>query len=68
MKREKESRRTRNPDEVALITGLGRNRVYDLLRSGELPSIRAGRRFLVPDSVLTAWLDACGGKRVQRNG
>lgn len=39
-------------DEVAEILCLGKNTVYDLLRSGELEGIRFGRVWRVPkDSI-----------------
>ncbi|WP_018466052.1 helix-turn-helix domain-containing protein [Calidithermus timidus] len=42
--------------EVAELTGLSRNEIYRLLRTGELRSIRLGHRFLIPRSVLEEWL------------
>ena len=48
------------PKEIASILGLGRSRVYWMLRTGELPSIRvSGRRKLslrVRPSDLDKWL------------
>ena len=58
----KPDRRTHSPADITRVTGLGKNRVYDLLHSGDIPSIKAGNRFLVPDSVLDQWLSTCGGK------
>lgn len=43
-----------NVDAVAEILGLDRKTVYAAINCGELPSIRIGRRILVP----TAWLAA----------
>ncbi len=34
--------------EVCRLTGIGRNLVYDLLNSGELPSVLIGGRRIVP--------------------
>lgn len=39
-------------DEFAALTGLSRSGVYNLLRSGEIPCLRLGRRLLIPADVL----------------
>ena len=39
-------------EEVAEVLRLGRNTVYDALRSGTIPSVRVGRRLLVPKHAL----------------
>lgn len=41
-------------DAVAVILGLDRKTVYAAINSGELPSLRVGRRILVPTSWLAA--------------
>lgn len=46
-------RATYTADEVRQILGIGRNTVYEGMRTGEIPSIKVGRRCLVP----RAWLD-----------
>ncbi len=38
--------------QTAQILGGSRNPTYDAIRNGEIPSIRIGRRIMVP----TAWL------------
>jgi len=48
------SQPTLSVDDVAEILGLDRKTVYASVRSGELPSLRVGRRILVP----TRWLAA----------
>jgi excisionase family DNA binding protein len=52
---------TVGPREVARITGLGVAAVYGLLRSGEMPSIKVGKKYFVPRSALLKWLENCGG-------
>jgi excisionase family DNA binding protein len=47
-------RPTLTVDEVAEILGLDRKTVYAAVNSGELPSLRVGRRILVPTSWLAA--------------
>ncbi|HEY5171177.1 MAG TPA: helix-turn-helix domain-containing protein [Acidimicrobiia bacterium] len=51
-----EERPTLSVEETAAILGLGRNTVYDALRSGALPSVRVGRRYLVPTARLASML------------
>lgn len=43
-------------EETAAILQLGRNTVYAAVRSGEVPSIRVGRRYLVPTARLASML------------
>jgi excisionase family DNA binding protein len=46
------------PTEAAEILGLGRSKVYELLASGELPSVRIGKSIRVPLEALRQWVDA----------
>lgn len=41
-------RRTRTIEETAHILGLSRSTTFRLAKTGELPSIKIGRRVLVP--------------------
>ena len=41
-----------NVDEGASLLGLGRSRFYALLASGELQSLKIGRRRLIPRQAL----------------
>ena len=43
--------------DVMNITKLGRTKVYELLRDGELPCIRLGRSVRIRQDDLEAWLD-----------
>jgi excisionase family DNA binding protein len=45
------------PVEAAEAIGIGRSKVYALLASGELPSIRIGGSIRVPVDHLRAWID-----------
>ena len=49
---------THKPEEVAPLLGLGRNSVYALLNSGQLRSIRVGRKILVPTSAIEEFLNS----------
>lgn len=42
--------------EAALQLGVGRNAAYDAVKRGEIPSIRIGRRLLVPVAALERML------------
>lgn len=54
-------RRTRRPEEVGRILGIGRNTVYELIRTGQLRSINVGRKILIP---LTAIDEFLAGKAI----
>jgi excisionase family DNA binding protein len=47
-----EPRRTYSVEEAAKILGVCRNSAYALAKSGELPTVRLGRRLLVPREAL----------------
>ena len=44
------------PAEAAEVIGVGRSKCYELLASGELPSIRIGNSVRVPVDALRAWI------------
>jgi excisionase family DNA binding protein len=43
--------------QAATRLGIGRDATYALVRNGELPCVRVGRRVLVPASALAAWVE-----------
>ena len=43
-------------EEVRQLLGLGRQAVYRAVNSGEIPSVRIGKRILVPKAALEALL------------
>ena len=45
-------RLTYTVDEAAQLLGISRNSAYEAARTGDLPTIRLGRRILVPRSRL----------------
>jgi len=45
-----------SPDEAAELLGISRELVHDLLRTGELGSVKAGRRRLIGKRHLDAFL------------
>lgn len=44
------------PEEAAHLLGIGRSRIYALLASGQVPSVRVGRSVRVPVDALQQWL------------
>lgn len=46
-----------SPDQVAESLGVCRSRVYDLMRTGVLPSVKIGRARRVPVSAVRAYVD-----------
>lgn len=49
-------RKTQRVVEVAQQLGIGRGSCYTLIRSGELRSVRVGRRILVPKDAVQEFL------------
>ena len=43
--------------EVSEQTGIGRWRLYELLASGDLPHLRIGKTFRVPEDALVKWIE-----------
>ena len=44
--------------EAARYLGIGRNSAYEAVRRNEIPSIRIGRRILIPRHRFLQWLEA----------
>ena len=49
---------TMTVDEAARILGIGRNSAYEAVRRNQIPSIRIGRRILIPRHRFLQWLEA----------
>jgi excisionase family DNA binding protein len=52
----------RNVDELAQELCLGRLTVYAALRNGTIPSIRVGKRYVLPRAAIQEWLRSAGGQ------
>jgi excisionase family DNA binding protein len=50
-------------DDVTKLTGVGRSFVYEEIKSGRLLVRKAGRRTLIFDADLSAWLASLPEKR-----
>jgi excisionase family DNA binding protein len=44
-------------EEVAAMLGIARGKAYEHVRNGEIPSIRMGRRLLIPRARFHTWLN-----------
>lgn len=44
------------PAEVAATLGIGRSKVYEMLRTGEIPSLRIGKAIRVSRKALEKWV------------
>ena len=53
----KTEKRTCSVEEAAEIVGISRSKAYECVRDGTLPSIRFGRRIVVPVGALLHMLD-----------
>jgi excisionase family DNA binding protein len=49
-------------DDVTKLTGVGRSFVYEQIKAGRLVVKKAGRRTLIFDTDLKAWLAGLPGK------
>jgi excisionase family DNA binding protein len=49
------------PEEVAVLLGLHVNSIYSMLKSGALPGLKAGHKWLISKRRFEAWLE--GGSR-----
>lgn len=47
------------PTEAASLLGLGRTKVYELMASGHIRSIRIGRSRRIPAAALRAFVETC---------
>jgi excisionase family DNA binding protein len=45
-------------EEAAEIIGIGRNAAYRGVQSGDIPSLRIGRSWRIPQAALEKWLSA----------
>ena len=46
-----------SPEEAAEVLGVGRSRVYDLMRKRELASVRIGKSRRVPVAALRTYVE-----------
>jgi excisionase family DNA binding protein len=49
-------------DELAKELRISRQKAYAELRAGNIPSIRLGRRFVIPRAAIADWLRKAGNQ------
>ena len=52
----------RSVDELAKEIGISRQAAYAALHRGVIPSIRIGKRFILPRSAIAEWLRTAGNR------
>ena len=52
-----ETRMILTAEETAKLLGIGMNKIYELLISGQIPAKRIGRKYLIPRLALERWLN-----------
>ncbi|WP_435582875.1 excisionase family DNA-binding protein [Amycolatopsis thermoflava] len=62
----KPPRRAWRPREVAAMTGIGYERVLELIHSGELGHIKEGRLHVVPDAEVQRYLAAAQTNQTEK--
>lgn len=55
-------RLTLTVEQAAGLLGISRALAYDLVARGELPSLRLGRRIVVPRRALESMVDSAGAQ------
>ena len=53
-------------EETRALLGLSRTLVYEAIRRGEIPSIRVGRRILIPRAALERLLESGVDRSTER--
>lgn len=46
-----------NADQLAQVLGISRAGAYQLMHAKDFPTIRIGKRMVVPKEMLSKWLD-----------
>ena len=45
--------------EIAKKLGIGMNKAYELVNQKQIPSIKIGKKYLIPRKALAQWIDRC---------
>jgi excisionase family DNA binding protein len=53
-------RQTLTVEEAARVLGISRSSAYEAVRRGDLPTVKIGRRYVVPRVALERLLDQAG--------
>ena len=47
------------PEDVMHFLSIGRNTVYNILKTGELSSVKVGKQYRIPKKFMIQYLDPC---------
>lgn len=50
--------------EAAEYIGIGRNKIYQLINEGVIPSVKIGRQFRLPIKAIDQWLETEAQKSI----
>lgn len=50
--------------ETAEYIGIGRNKIYQLINEGVIPSVKIGRQFRLPIKAIDQWLETEAQKSI----
>jgi excisionase family DNA binding protein len=53
-------------EQTAKLLGIGRSTAYELVHTGDIPSLRLGRRIVVPIALLRPLLGICADRSLGR--
>ena len=56
--REELQRRVYVPEDLMPLLGIGRSTAYNLVNQASFPTIRVGRKLLIPRDAFERWLEA----------
>tara|TARA_R110000787_G_scaffold51781_2_gene122354 strand:+ start:12180 stop:12392 length:213 start_codon:yes stop_codon:yes gene_type:complete len=51
-----------SPGDAARMAGIGRTKLYELMATNEIASVKLGSRRLIRVSAIEAWLDSLSGE------
>lgn len=54
------------PKEVSEALGISDNHTYTMLAQGVIPSIRLGRRIVIPRAAFEKWLESAAALQTQQ--
>lgn len=60
-------KRVLTPREARIVLGIGRTRFYQLLAEGKLRFFKNGRRYLIPESALNAFVEEQTAQSMKEN-
>ena len=47
------------PEEAMKVLCIGRNKIYKLLQSGSIKSIKIGKQYRIPKKFIQTFIDSC---------